>query len=516
MNISEAIDALIPFAAKPPTEALEYLRAHWDEAAPVLLAEIEKRLEAPRGADNNALFLYAIHLCAEMRCQGAFPLFTIIARLPNLLLDNLIGDILTEAFPQMLARTCGGRIDDIKALIEDSAINEYARGSALSSLVVLVANGDMSQSKLSDYCIELLSDKLERQASFAWDAAIDVACELGVPGALPLIQAAYKRKLADSSHANLDERIKKYNKLRNVTLDQIRERVRPFRSTETEMAFFVRNWGKENADGADLDFLQILNDRKLSVREAPKTTGRNDPCPCGSGKKFKKCCLNGPQMPAFSPVVSVRGNLIRAEYVAANDWMEAGYRHLRQDRRWSAYKCWQNCWKALLRVLPPSLQNPEESEAMGAFEGYERLVNWLQDFENLLMDLDGNSLMAAQYAAQYFETVQNRFQFLNPDIKQNMQADQARCLALLGEHEKAIAILERMIEKRPQSAQGYVELADHYCLNASRFNRRLNIEKARQYLQAALKGASDCSDYDVPARLDDINAIEASMIRPLL
>jgi len=25
------------------------------------------------------------------------------------------------------------------------------------------------------------------------------------------------------------------------------------------------------------------------VREAPKV-GRNDPCPCGSGKKFKKCC----------------------------------------------------------------------------------------------------------------------------------------------------------------------------------------------------------------------------------
>ncbi|EEU9327863.1 hypothetical protein GAJ43_20320, partial [Escherichia coli] len=20
--------------------------------------------------------------------------------------------------------------------------------------------------------------------------------------------------------------------------------------------------------------------------------GRNDPCPCGSGKKFKKCCLH--------------------------------------------------------------------------------------------------------------------------------------------------------------------------------------------------------------------------------
>jgi uncharacterized protein len=24
-------------------------------------------------------------------------------------------------------------------------------------------------------------------------------------------------------------------------------------------------------------------------REEPKV-GRNDPCPCGSGKKYKKCC----------------------------------------------------------------------------------------------------------------------------------------------------------------------------------------------------------------------------------
>ena len=27
-------------------------------------------------------------------------------------------------------------------------------------------------------------------------------------------------------------------------------------------------------------------------REAPKI-GRNDPCPCGSGKKYKKCCGKG-------------------------------------------------------------------------------------------------------------------------------------------------------------------------------------------------------------------------------
>lgn len=31
------------------------------------------------------------------------------------------------------------------------------------------------------------------------------------------------------------------------------------------------------------------HDLKPITREAPKV-GRNDPCPCGSQKKFKKCC----------------------------------------------------------------------------------------------------------------------------------------------------------------------------------------------------------------------------------
>src|SRR5205085_6354774 len=26
-----------------------------------------------------------------------------------------------------------------------------------------------------------------------------------------------------------------------------------------------------------------------------RSVGRNDPCPCGSGKKFKKCCLGKPE-----------------------------------------------------------------------------------------------------------------------------------------------------------------------------------------------------------------------------
>jgi SWIM/SEC-C metal-binding protein len=42
----------------------------------------------------------------------------------------------------------------------------------------------------------------------------------------------------------------------------------------------------EPEDVTDLDML--LN--PIVQVTAPKKVGRNEPCPCGSGKKYKKCC----------------------------------------------------------------------------------------------------------------------------------------------------------------------------------------------------------------------------------
>ena len=30
--------------------------------------------------------------------------------------------------------------------------------------------------------------------------------------------------------------------------------------------------------------------KQITVKRSSKKVGRNDPCPCGSGKKYKKCC----------------------------------------------------------------------------------------------------------------------------------------------------------------------------------------------------------------------------------
>jgi uncharacterized protein YchJ len=58
-----------------------------------------------------------------------------------------------------------------------------------------------------------------------------------------------------------------------------------------------RHFAEARRENADAVYDDVLEDEDLDevyypdtyVRSAPKV-GRNDPCPCGSGKKFKKCC----------------------------------------------------------------------------------------------------------------------------------------------------------------------------------------------------------------------------------
>ena len=51
-----------------------------------------------------------------------------------------------------------------------------------------------------------------------------------------------------------------------------------------EKAEFIRE------DGAWL-YTRALREGPEPIRNAGKRPGRNDPCPCGSGKKYKHCCL---------------------------------------------------------------------------------------------------------------------------------------------------------------------------------------------------------------------------------
>jgi len=53
-----------------------------------------------------------------------------------------------------------------------------------------------------------------------------------------------------------------------------------------EVIYQIRKWAFIEA--GDIPYFGILN--KISIKRPKKKIGRNEPCPCGSGKKYKKCC----------------------------------------------------------------------------------------------------------------------------------------------------------------------------------------------------------------------------------
>jgi uncharacterized protein YchJ len=52
----------------------------------------------------------------------------------------------------------------------------------------------------------------------------------------------------------------------------------------------LKGWIEQTSFGLESMFRPDYNNY-VSCRTEPKI-GRNNPCPCGSGVKYKKCCLN--------------------------------------------------------------------------------------------------------------------------------------------------------------------------------------------------------------------------------
>lgn len=52
-----------------------------------------------------------------------------------------------------------------------------------------------------------------------------------------------------------------------------------------EQSFFEK-------EGGEWRFLDAKGVQVGTYRRQSPKVGRNDPCPCGSGQKFKKCCGN--------------------------------------------------------------------------------------------------------------------------------------------------------------------------------------------------------------------------------
>jgi tetratricopeptide (TPR) repeat protein len=216
----------------------------------------------------------------------------------------------------------------------------------------------------------------------------------------------------------------------------------------------------------------------------PAKIGRNQPCPCGSGKKYKKCCLRKDQ-PSSSAEDRIEA------------LMQDGYRESMAGRPGRACELWNETWQLIRARLEPQMRTTDQAEAV--FSGTQLIHNWLQDFSTELLNAAlENGPRFGTIGVRFCQDVLAQFTDESEGFKTFVRGDMGDILCRAGRFDEGEKIFLELIRDQPDSAIGYVKLAD--ALADLTTDTQTNLERARSLLEQAL-AKSDAKDFDVAYRL---------------
>lgn len=221
--------------------------------------------------------IYAMYLLAQFREPKAYPIIVDFFSHPGRISLDATGDVATEALQRMLPAVCNGDISLIKQMIENPKLNEYIRCAGLDSLVTLVAVGEKSCDEILDYFYTLFTTKLEKEYSYVWSRL--VACCLDLYPTKEIqeeIKKVYELDLIDTFFLGKLEDIEaEIREGKKVALARLKTNYR-----HTLITDVIK----------DMEWWDCFKQEKETSLMKKVKIGRNEPCPCGSGKKYKKCC----------------------------------------------------------------------------------------------------------------------------------------------------------------------------------------------------------------------------------
>lgn len=279
VNIVEALSA----AQHMPDEALDLaVRAPGRLAGAVLEVANRAADGTPLSDRETNLLFWGVHVLGaarEPRLHG--PLLRLLRRPAA-----EPGGPLSGAVGTMLPRLVAGSFDDdpsgLEAAVLDRDADEFVRLDLFGAYAFLVADGRIDAAGARALLVRFDTERAARAGDAAW---------VGWEQAIALLGFADLRPRVDAARA--DARL----------LDDLSD-PEWFEATMAEAAAHPADPTRFGAIGLGyVEDLMVELEEALAadedeeaqapepVRNPLREIGRNDPCPCGSGKKHKKCCL---------------------------------------------------------------------------------------------------------------------------------------------------------------------------------------------------------------------------------
>jgi hypothetical protein len=214
--------------------------------------------------------IHAIHILAMIKSREALELLLDVIRYRG----EDLSDWLTESVPYLLVAFGEDAIPLLKEFTEDESLEAFARGTGATALAKLAKKFPSREVEIKLHLTKQLNTT--NDATFGALVASELA-EFQDPSVLPDIRKAFAGGRIDESMYTEDD-IEMIVNGAYADLDEERFR----RYTQDPANHFSRE---------NIEFLHSVEyGEKRNEQTKSKKVGRNDPCPCGSGKKYKKCC----------------------------------------------------------------------------------------------------------------------------------------------------------------------------------------------------------------------------------
>lgn len=287
--------------------ALRQAVAKKDEITPHLLKSLERTANNPEEVldEGDDSFIYALYLLAQFREKLAYPLIIKLVSHPPELVDDLLGIITTEDLHNILASVSLGDTSLIAELAVNTEVEEYVRAAAIRSWLTLVVSGEKSREETVDYYRSLFEGGLEDKNEVVWTELVDCGADLYPEELYKQIEKAFDDGLIDEFFIDLDWVDTRMALGKELVLAQLPEDHHLIEDAASEVEWWASpweededwdDWGDDDDDDDDEFWdtynqqISALNGHPLASPMPQEKVGRDDPCPCGSGKKYKECC----------------------------------------------------------------------------------------------------------------------------------------------------------------------------------------------------------------------------------
>ncbi|MEY8292704.1 DUF1186 domain-containing protein [Carnobacteriaceae bacterium 52-44] len=278
---------------KFPRQALEEAIKNKEQTTEILLNELDYMIEYPESTiENNEynLHFFTVYLLAQFREKEACQRILNLVSLPPEQVDFMFGDLITEDLNSIIYSTFDGHLEQLETVIENPEIDLYVRGAVLEVYEKLSKDGLVSREEFIEYLRKLLKHQKNGTESDLASIIQGVIIDNKLFEMMDDVQMLYDNGRIDESIVG------KYDSFVDFMYDYsyIRDSVSYIDDAIEELyqwPMFEKTKEDKLEEEKRLKELEAEFNKITQNDRTDEKVGRNDPCPCGSGKKYKKCCL---------------------------------------------------------------------------------------------------------------------------------------------------------------------------------------------------------------------------------